>query len=297
MGVSERREHRESWKPALLHAVPISLFVLALFYYWFAVADRYFIFLYGHLGATPFDEVTSSRYWMSGLVAAGFVMVGYAVVNWLLGRVAIFRHLDYSPPAWWRVWILCAPSLVIGILAITMTVNWPTLPLSNAAACVVATLIGLALALAPGSLAARQPLDLSWLVLDGMGLMPSLLLLRAIELPSKGLVSGPVAYLVALGSTLAGAVWLGVVSGLRAWRHKSPPEASTLFVAGLCLSYLWMPLVHHLVFTPWPYRYISTASNFFPRSISVQLMSFLVAAVLAIGITRLRQRLQYSSHH
>jgi hypothetical protein len=289
MGVSEPRGHRESWKPALLHAVPISLFVLGLFYYWFAVADRYSIFLYGHLGATPFDEVTSSRYWMSGLVAAGFVMVGYAVVNWLLARVAVLRHLDYSPPAWWLVWILCAPPLVLGIPLITMTVNWPTLPLSNAVACVVATLIGLALALAPGSLAAQQPLDLGWLVLDGMGLMPSLLLLRAIELPSRGLVSGPVAYLVALGGTLAGAIWLGVVTGLRAWRHRSPPEASTLFVAGLCLSYLLMPLVHHLVFTPWRYRYISTASNFFPRSLGVQLMSFLVAAVLAIGITRLRR--------
>jgi hypothetical protein len=289
MDVSEPMEHRESWKPALLYAVLISLFVLGLFYYWFAVADRYSIFLYGHLGATPFDEVTSSRYWMSGLVAAGFVMIGYAVMNWLLGRVAVLRHLGYSPPAWWLVWMLCAPPLVIGIPLITMTVNWPTLPLSNATACVVAALIGLALALAPGSLAAQQPLDLGWLVLDGVGLMPSLLLLRAIELPSRGLVSGPVAYLAALGGTLAGAIWLGVVTGLHAWRHKSPPETSTLFVAGLCLSYLLMPLVHHLVFTPWRYRYISTASNFFSRSIGVQLMSLFVAVVLAMGITRLRR--------
>jgi len=286
--MSEPRKCSESWKPALLHAVPILLFVLGLFYYWFAVADRYAIFLYGHLGATPFDEVTSSRYWMSGLVAAGFVMVGYAVVNWLLGRTVVLRHLDYSPPVWWRVWIFCAPPLVVGIPVITMTANWPTLPLSNATACVVATLIGLALALAPGSLAAQRPSGLAWLVLDGMGLMPSLLLLRAIELPGRGLVSARTAYLAAFGGTLAGAVWLGVVTGLRAWRHKSPPQASTLFVAGLCLSYLLMPLVHHLLFTPWRYRYISTASNFFPRSIGVQLMSFLVAAVLALGVTRLR---------
>lgn len=285
-------KYRESWKPALLHAAPISLFVLGVFYYWFAVADRYAIFLYGHLGSTPFDEVTGSRYWMSGLVAAGFVMVGYTAANWLLGRMAVLRHLDYSPPAWRRVWLLCAPPLVIGIFVITMTVNWPTLPLSIAAACVVATLIGLALALAPGSWAAQRPFDLVWLALDGMGLMPSLLLLRAIELPSKGLISVPVACLAALGGTLAGAVWLGVMTGLRAWRRKSPPEAGTLFVAGLCLSYLLMPLLHHLVFTPSSYRYISTASNFFPRSIGVQLMSFLVAAVLAIGVTRLRWRLQ-----
>lgn len=163
--------------------------------------------------------------------------------------------------------------------------------MSIATACVVATLIGLALALAPGLWAAQRPFDLVWLALDGMGLMPTLLLLRAIELPSKGLISVPVAYLVAMGGTLAGAAWLGIMTGLRAWRHRSPPEAGTLFVAGLCLSYLLMPLVHHLVFTPSSYRYISTASNFFPRTIGVQLMSFLVAAVLAVGITRLRQRL------
>jgi hypothetical protein len=276
-------------KPALLHAVPIVLFVLGLFTYWFAVADRYAIFLYGHLGATPFDEVTSSRYWMSGLVAAGFVMVGYTAANWLLGRMAVLRHLDYFLPAWWRVWILCAPPLVIGIPVITMTVNWPTLPLPNATACVVATLIGLALALVPGSLAAQRPSDLGWLVLDGMGMMPTLLLLRAIELPGRGLVSSRTAYLAAFGGTFMGVAWLGVMTGLRAWRHKSPPKATTLFVAGLCLSYVLMPLVHHLVFTPSSYRYISTASNFFPRSIGVQLMAFLVAAALAIGITQLRR--------
>ena len=38
----------EGWGPALAAAVPIVLFVLGLFYYWFAVADRYAIFFYGH---------------------------------------------------------------------------------------------------------------------------------------------------------------------------------------------------------------------------------------------------------
>ena len=136
------------------------------------------------------------------------------------------------------------------------------------------TLIGLALALIPGSLAAQRPLDLGWLVFDGVGLMPSLLLLRALELPSRGLVSVPVAYLAALGGTLAGAVWLGIVTGLRVWRCKPPSGAGALFVAGLCLSYLVMPLVHHLLFTPPGYRYISTSSNFFAFDGKVQLMVF-----------------------
>ena len=47
----EKRWHsnrRGKWGISLLEAVPISLFVLGLFYYWFAVANRYVIFLYGH---------------------------------------------------------------------------------------------------------------------------------------------------------------------------------------------------------------------------------------------------------
>ncbi|MBI4759521.1 MAG: hypothetical protein HY783_11090 [Chloroflexi bacterium] len=159
----------------MLHAVLISLIILSLFYYWFAVADRYAIYLYGHLGATPFDDVTSGRYWMSGLVASGAVMIVYTIANWLLGQVAAFRRQDYRPPAWWRVWILCVTPLAVGIPTITMTLNWPTLPPANATVCVVITLTGLALALAPGSLAAQRPFDLGWLMFDGVGLMTSLL--------------------------------------------------------------------------------------------------------------------------
>ena len=277
--------------PHLLFALPVTLTILGLFYYWFAVADRYVIFLYGHLGATPFDAVTSGRYWMSGLVACGAVMVVYMAANWLLGRVTAWRGRDYRPPLWWQVWALCVPPLVVGLPIITMTLDWPTLPFPNAAACVTTTLIGLALALAPGAWAARRPLDLVWLVLNGLGLMPSLLLLRAIELPGRGLVSAPTAYLVALGGTFAGAAWLVVMTGLRRWRRRPHPGAGAVFVAGLCLSYLLMPLVHHLLFTPSAYRYISAASNFFAFNVGVQLLAFSVAAMLAIGIARLGRRL------
>jgi hypothetical protein len=130
--------HSSEWKLALLHAAPISLFVIGLFYYWFALANRYIIFLYTHLGATPFDERTSSRYWMSGLVAAGAVMVLNTTMHWFWGRVAHLRRWTYAPPAWWRVWLCSALALTPSLLVITMTVNQPTLPFSNAAACVLA---------------------------------------------------------------------------------------------------------------------------------------------------------------
>jgi hypothetical protein len=144
------------WRSALAAALPISLFVLGAFYYWFAVANRYVVFLYGHVApgiprAEPFDEITSSRHWMAGLVVSGAVMVIYTGLNWVLGRIGARRQRDYAPPPWWQVWTLCAILLSVGIPLITMTVNSPTLPPALAAACVGATLAGLALALLPGS--------------------------------------------------------------------------------------------------------------------------------------------------
>jgi len=81
------------------------------------------------------------------------------------------------------------------------------------------------------------------------------------------------------------------MSGLRVWRRKSWPQAHEVLVAGLGLSYLLLPVVHHLLATPPAYRYISTASNFFAFNVGLQVLVFVVAAGLAIGVTQLRQTL------
>jgi len=100
----------------------------------------------------------------------------------------------------------------------------------------------------------------------------------------------PLAVLFAFGGLFAGMIWLGVMSGLRARRRKPIPSAGALLAAGLCLSYLLLPLVHHLLATPPGYRYISTASNFFAFSPALQLAVFAVAAGIAAVVTRLRER-------
>jgi hypothetical protein len=93
----------KAWQAELFFAVPIVAFVIYLFYTWFAVLDRYFIFLYFHVmgprfDTTPFGWVTASRYWMSGLVASGAVMVPYIAINFVLGRVVkTFRPLSTPP--------------------------------------------------------------------------------------------------------------------------------------------------------------------------------------------------------
>ena len=78
---------------ALWQALLVSLLVLACFYYWFGIADRYIIFLYYHeMGpmvpdTSPFSAVTSSRYWMAGLVAGGIILVVNTAVIALFGRL------------------------------------------------------------------------------------------------------------------------------------------------------------------------------------------------------------------
>lgn len=290
-------DHKHEIGRALLDATIVSIIILTLFYYWFALADRYAIFLYGHTTtgippAQPFDTMTASRYWMAGLVAAGVVMVLYTAANWLGGRLAARRGAHFGTPAWWRVWGLCAIALAIGIPAVTMTANTPTLPWSLAAACVVMTLAGLALALLPGRWAAERPADLLWLAADGVALMPTLILWRAIELPGRGLsVSPAVAWIFAIGSVVGGAVWLAVMSRLRVRRGKAIPGAVSLFLAGVGLSYVLMPLAHYLIAGPPGFRYITDAANFFAANLGVQLLALGLAAALALGATALRLRM------
>ena len=132
----------KAWQVELLFAAPIVAFVIYLFYTWFAVLDRYLIFLYFHdmgpgFDTTPFGRVTASRYWMSGLVASGAVMIPYLGINLVLGRaVRTFRA-----PEWRRLWLLCAVPLSIAIPAIVMTANDPVLPPIHAAQVTAVTLM------------------------------------------------------------------------------------------------------------------------------------------------------------
>lgn len=293
------QDDRQPDARALLEAALISLFILALFYLWFALADRYAIFLYGHsaTGITltqPFDTVTSSRYWMAGLVTAGLVMVVYTIANWIGGRIAAQRGVPFGTPPWRQVWGLAALPLAVGIPAITMTVNTPTLPLPLAAASAAATLVGLAIALMPGRWAADRPRDLLWLAADGLGLVPVLMLLRAVELPGQGLsVSSAVVSLAAIGSVVSGAVWLALMSFLRRWRRKDTPGAATIFLSGVGLSYLLLPLGHYLTAGPPGFRYITNSANFFANNPMLQLLAFAAAAGLAIGAVWFRKWLPH----
>jgi len=284
---SIQKNHLSQWLRAAFHAAPVILLVSGLFYYWFVAVDRFVVFLYGHLGATPFDPQTASRYWMAGLVASGAVMVLYTAVSLIAGLVS--RH-SYAPPLWWQLWLLSALPLAIVIPAIVMRLNTPTLPLKTAVFTTIATIVSLAIAFMPARMAAQSPIQFAWLAAAGMGLIPSLLLLRAVELPSKGLIAAPIAYSVAIISTIAGAMWMLLIAWLYAKKYKASWQVHTLFIAGLCWSYLLLPLVHHLLFTPRAYRYISSSSNFFAEHLILQATTAVVAIFICIGATSIQRK-------
>lgn len=277
---------------SLAHGLPAAGLVLALFTYWFAYANRYEVFLYEHLGATPFHAVTRSRYLMAGLVAAGAVLIAYAAVTWLLGRLAHQREPSYHPPPWWRVWLAAAPWVVIGVPAITLTMNAPTLPAWLALGCAGVTLFGLALAFMPGEWAATRPVDLAWLVFDGAGLTPVLLLLIVLGLPARALLSPAIVYGVAFGALAASLIWLGVMSVFRAFLDRPLDDWRPLLMAGLCLSYLVLPLVHYLTASP-GLHYMTAATNFFTASWAIQVAIWALAALLAYGATSLRRHVSH----
>lgn len=282
------------YKSVFVSGILICLFIIGLFYYWFALADRYIIFLYNHLKATPFDARTISRYWMSGFVASGATFIFYIVANWFLGRFAgIFYH-NYSPPAWWQVWIFCIVPIGVGVLYITMTFNNPTLPLSIALVCAITTLLGLALALFTSSLATQKPIEFGWLTLIAMGLVPIFLLLRAIELPHIGLATIPVAYSIAAGGTLTGIIWSIALVRLqtRFYPIKHKGLAVKVYAIGLCLSFLLLPLFHYLLLTPPKFRYISVSANFFAVGIHIQILSLVVGVLVVIGLEQLQKKWQ-----
>lgn len=296
-----------SWRAAARAAAPVVALVAGLMYYWFAVADRYAIFLYFHdmgpgLDTTPFGRITASRYWMAGLVASGAALCLNVTLNLVLGRL----RPGYRPPPWTRVWACCAAPLAVLIPAIVMTANDPVLPLVNAAQVTAATLAGLALALAPGDVAARRPLDLALWAADGLGPALWLLALPLFAQYPQWLARGRTVWIamhwLLLGAGLAAVAALTWLYRRLALNRRSlrsaPPTAGAWLVAAADVAYLLLPLCHHLFFStdsanPFALgalRYISDSDNYFARSPWVQIVTWAAVAVMVWGVAQSRER-------
>ena len=124
-----------------------------------------------------------------------------------------------------------------------------------------------------------------------------LLLLVTLEDVGRWWTSGNTwrVWTVALG-LIAGLAGLLVMTVLRRWRRAACPNTLAVFIAGLCFAYLLLPLGHHLYVTfADGYMYISNAANFFASSVPSQSIVWLVAATIALAVTRLRNKFDCQS--
>jgi hypothetical protein len=288
-----KQESRTLLMRSLLHGLPLAALVLALLVYWFGIADRYIVFLYNHgmpplyPDTSPFSRITASRYWMAGLVASGAVLVLYSAFTWFAGRM----RKGYLPPPWYDVWLVCGPLFLFLIPAITMGMGAPPLPWSNAGAVTLAALLGVALALVPGKMAAERPSNLLWLAADGWGL--ALILITLAQLDDIGRwLSGGIDWRVILSLVILGlgAGWLLLLTAVRAWRGVFVGDFVSLALAAACVTYLFLPLLHH-VFGSDGYFYISDSDNFFAGSVAMQLIAWGITAVIIWLLLALRGRL------
>jgi len=288
---ASRPSPAQPWLRALSFAAPITALVLFLMVRWFTLNNRYVTFLYHHdMGprvpdTRPFSPVTRSRYWMTGLVAAGAIGILVAGVHFILGRLS----RRYRAPDWWRVWMLCAGPLAIGIPAITMISNSPTLPFWLASLTASATLAGLALALLPGRVVAERPMEAAFLGLDGLCLALWLLTLPGLEYVPEWIAGGRRLWLLMLVLLpLAGLAGLAILTILRSALGVARPTAWKLSLAALIVTYIILPIVHHIAFTGGLY-YISDMDNFFARDLGIQALTFAATAAVIWATVRARR--------
>jgi hypothetical protein len=293
-GLIDPSHSTRRWLRAAFHGVPVASFVLALYVYWFGFANRHIVFLYYHpmgpriLDTSPFSRVTSSRYWMAGLVASGALLALDSGISWALRRLSP----GYVAPAWWQVWMIAGGLLTLGIPAITMTVGSPALPPLEAAKTTGSAIAGIGLACASGAWAAGRPRELLWLTLDGLSVMLVILVGSVFYFPltRAGLSHGQAVGALPLAGLVAAALSLAALTGLRRWRRVAHSSARSIFASGLVLAYLLMPLLHHVAFTD-GYYYVTSSDNFFYQPWGRQAAGWFLAAALAVGTKRVRARI------
>ena len=277
--------------PHFIHAALVSVLVLALYSLWFVFLDRRFIFLYGHLHSTPFDFRTASRYWMTGLVASGAVLIACAVVNLVIKKIC----RNYQLPDWKVIWEYVCLILILPLLIILAFVGKPPIPALLFLWILVVLFAGLRLALYASNFIVTNFSQSVFAFFDGLALVPVLLFIPlGLEF---GLRKSLPAVLIIAPIVIAGIALFGLwIMTLFYKRFKKPyPSQINIFLSGLVSSYLLLPLLHYLGSRPGYIRYISDSANFFANKIWLQAVTFLATAGVLWLVGKWRKNNDFSS--
>lgn len=262
-------------------SVIIMLIPVGIYYYFFGYADRRVVFLYDHLGFTPFDQITAGRYWMAGFITSGFLSVLYLIL-----QLAI-RILKLPVMSWKKVFTLMVIPLNTGIIIIVMTAGEPELGLFIAISSALALTAGIFLGFSLVDNLMTNVKSTSLFLLFGLGMVPSLILFKALELPGKGILAFNVSLLIAVISVTAGLLWLLTCHWVfRKYRPKWPDVVK----GALVTAYLGLPVLHYLAATPKGIPYITSADNFFADNMILRLITWMLLFLFVFSTDKLMRR-------
>lgn len=257
----------------IIIAILIILISLGVYTYLFIYADRKVVFLYSHLGSTPFDACTSGRYWMTGFVLSGFLTIFYLIIKLIIKLLSAKDH-----PRWKTIVKISFLPLLLGILIITMDVGEPkltfSLSISSAATLIIGLIIGFSIV---DDLLNHFKSTKNYLI-AGLGLVPFLMLFRTLELPDKGILSWGTSITLTIISIVGGLLWLSFAR-LLTENDKSP--LIKVLTGTLAITYLGFPVLHYLVATPEGIPYITASGNIFAEGMVLRITTWILLILLA----------------
>jgi hypothetical protein len=178
-----------------------------------------------------------------------------------------------------------------------MNVNSPVMPFSIAIACVFAASAGLAIGLYSAEIFLSDTKKFFIIGIDGFALVPPLILILALGLPSKGILKMPVAIAISSVSVIFSLGWLLIITFLYKWKNITPAKGYEILISGLYFSYLVLPMVHYLFSTPPGNPYITSSDNFFPDSFYLKILTWVTVLLIIFLASRFRTKFLSLKHN
>ena len=269
-------------KVEIIISIFVTVISLGIYFYLFGCADRKIVFLYEHLGLTPFDKMTIGRYWMTGLVLSGFLTILY-----LITRLILRFTIKLEKISWRTIIKLSVIPLIVGVVLITMTLGEPKLTFLIAISSSSALIIGVSIGFSVVDDLIKDFSPTFIYLIFGLGLVPFLVLFRVLELPEKGILAMNISVLVIVSSIVGGFFWLLI--SYRIFKFNRP-RLTDVIKGTIAIGYIGLPLLHYLIATPKGIPYITSADNFFADNMILRITNWILLILIVFLVEKLTKK-------
>ena len=223
---------------------------------------------------------------MTGLVLSGFLTILYLIAQLIL------RFIIKSEKISWKIIIeFSMTPLIIGVVLIIMTLGEPKLTFPIAISSAMALIIGITIGFSVVDDLIKDYNSTFIYLIFGIGLVPFLVLFRALELPGKGILTMNISVLVVAISIASGISWLLIFYRIF---KKNRPELTNVIKGTLAIGYIGLPLLHYLVATPKGIPYITSSDNFFADNMILRITNWIILILMIFLVDKLTKRIMPS---